>query len=917
MLSMHSGNSRMRILTASLLLAATASAQSPARQVADPGIITTRQAIAPAGVQSVFAGRVHAVTFCGPDKVVVALSGTAGEEISVLSATENRVLSHSVRPNRSLGLHGAICMPDGKSLLVSDVVRHGSDMAAALSILSATDLASANEFAAESPADVKSSSLPVDQRPTASSGAGAVGGIGTSADGHIAAMTVIGADEVLIADIGSRRIVARVPVGIAPSSVVVDREGRSAWASNWGGRLAKQGERTAPTGTGEREDKVLIDGRGIASSGTLSRIDLTAKRVTDEVAVGLHPSSLAWDEAHSRLYVVNGNSDSVSVVDTHARKVVATWNIQPFAIRIQGAAPTAAALSPDAKRLYVTCGGINAIAVMDTVSGKVDGLIPTGWYPAHIALSPDGKVVAVATLLGVGSGSAMSDDTLQYFRTELPGLRTGMDRRYVHSYRGTVHLIPVPEPGQLEAYTRATAENTHLRLQAEQVAPPNPRARALPVPERAGEPSLIEHVVYIVKENRSYDQLFGDLERGNGDPSLLLYGEESTPNHRAMARQFVVLDNFYATGGNSGDGHQWVTQAAESDYAMWPGYAGRSYPFDGNDPLAYAGGGFLWDAALKAGRTFADFGEFVPSGQYREIRENPKLDPGVVRASLLREWRDGDRFLGRFQVKSPIPPLDAHLVRDYPSYGGTSPDVVRARIFLRHLKDWEQSGTMPSLTFIQLAADHTSGTSPGWNTPKACLADNDLALGQMVEGLTHSKFWPHMAIYVVEDDAQGGVDHVDGHRTVALAVSPYIRRHSVDSTFYSHPSISRTVELQLGLGNLSVFDLIANDMRNSFSETPDLTPYTAVTPQQSIFELNPKLAALQGQARRDALASSKMNWAVPDAAPAKQLLEILWRDAKGYDRPPAEQRSAVFVPYALPDGDDDDAKPRSLPRRLK
>lgn len=914
---MNSRHSSKRVFLAALLLAATAWAQLPSRQVSDPGVITTRQAIAPAGIQSVFAGRVHAVTFCGSDKVVVALSGASGEEISVLSASGNRVLSHAVRPNRSLGLHGALCMPDGKSLLISDVIRHGSVMAAALSELSSSDLLSSEEFAQGSAAAMKHSDLPADQRPTTSSSAGAAGGIGTSADGRIAAMTVIGADEVLIADTGKRQIIGRAPAGIAPSSVVVDREGRSAWVSNWGGRIAKPGERTAPTGSGEHEDKVLIDARGIASSGTVSRIDLVAGRVTDEIAVGLHPTSLAWDEAHGRLYAVNGNSDSVSVVDTSARKAIATWDIQPFAIRIRGAAPTAAALSPDAKHLYVTCGGINAIAVMDTAAGRVEGLIPTGWYPAHLAVSPDGKMLAVATLLGVGSGSAISDATLQYFREELPGLRTGMDRRYVHSYRGTVHLIPVPEANQLEAYTRATAENTRLRLRADTIGPPSPAARALPVPARAGEPSLIEHVVYIVKENRSYDQLFGDLERGNGDPSLLLYGEESTPNHRAIARQFVVLDNFYATGGNSGDGHQWVTQAAESDYAMWPGYAGRSYPFDGNDPIAYAGGGFLWDAVLRAGKTFADFGEFIPSGQYREIQENPKQDPGELRARWMREWRDGEGFLNRFQVKSPIPPLDAHLVRDYPSYGGTSPDVVRARIFLRRLQEWEQSGRMPSLTFVQLAADHTSGTTPGWNTPKACMADNDLALGQIVEGLTHSKFWPHMAIYVVEDDAQGGVDHVDGHRTVALAVSPYIRRHSVDSTFYSHPSIARTIELQLGLGNMSVFDLIATDMRNSFSESPDLTPYTAVTPKQSIFDLNPKLAALKGQPRRDALASSKMNWAVPDAAPAKQLLEILWRDAKGYDRAPAEQRNAVFMPYSLPEGDDDDGKLRASERRSK
>ena len=219
----------------------------------------------------------------------------------------------------------------------------------------------------------------------------------------------------------------------------------------------------------------------------------------------------------------------------------------------------------------------------------------------------------------------------------------------------------------------------------------------MPVPLRSGDPSLIRHTVYIVKENRAYDQLFGDLGIGNGDPSLAIYGEDVATNHRALARQFVLLDNFFATGGSSGDGHQWVTQASETDYAMWPGYDGRSYPFDGNDPIAYAKGGFLWDAALAAGKTFADFGEFAPSDQFREVQEDPKYPPSKIRRSLLKDWRRGDPFLNRFNIKSPIPVLDAHLVRDYPSYGATAPDVVRARIFLRYLKQWEAGGTGPML----------------------------------------------------------------------------------------------------------------------------------------------------------------------------------------------------------------------------
>jgi DNA-binding beta-propeller fold protein YncE len=755
------------------------------------------------------------------------------------------------------------------------------------------------------PEEIVALELPPDAKSPVAVNSGAVGGIGISEDGRLAVMAMTGTNEIAIIDTVKRQIVRRVPVSVAPFTVIVDRFGSTAWASNWGGRLPKAGELTASTGTGEREDRVLIDARGVASSGTVSRIDITEGRVTNEIEVGLHPTALAWDEPHNRLYVANGNSDSISVIDTATNRIRTTWSLQPFASPISGLAPTAVVLSRGGNRLYVTCGGINAVAVVETAGGKIEGLIPTGWYPAHLAISPDGKTLAVATLLGVGSGTELNADVLEYFREELPDLQPGIDRRYVHSYRGTVHVIPVPEDNQLQAYTRAVAENTHLRLRPEQVVPPNLHARPLPVPLRSGEPSLIEHVVYIVKENRTYDQLFGDLERGNGDPSLLLYGEDSTPNHRALARQFVVLDNFYATGGNSGDGHQWVTQAAESDYAMWPGYDGRSYPFDGDDPIAYAGGGFLWDAVLDAKKSFTDFGEFIPEGQFKELHEKPRLDASQLRANLMRDWRDGEQFLTRFHVKSPIPPLDAHLARDYPSYGSTSPDVVRARIFLRHLKEWEQAAQMPNLTFVQLASDHTAGTAPGWNTPRAAMADNDMALGQIVEGLTYSKFWPKMAIFVVEDDAQGGVDHVDGHRTVALVISPYVRRQSMDSTFYSHPSITKTIELMLGLPNLSLFDLIASDMRNSFTSTPDMTPYISVKPKQSLFDVNPRAQALTGQARRDALASAEMNWRVPDAAPSEKLNRILWRKERGPKVPYPKPKQAVFAPYSR-DLDDDD-----------
>jgi hypothetical protein len=399
-----------------------------------------------------------------------------------------------------------------------------------------------------------------------------------------------------------------------------------------------------------------------------------------------------------------------------------------------------------------------------------------------------------------------------------------------------------------------------------------------------------------VKENRTYDQVLGALGRGNGDPSLVMFGEDVTPNTHKLSREFVTLDNFYATGGNSASGHQWLTQANEVSYTLWPGYEGRSYPFDGSDPLAYAARGFIWDAALAQRKTVAVFGEYAPRLGWDQ----------AGRVEMLTRWQAGGRFTGLWNTRSPIPPLDGVLVRDFPAYTMAVPDVVRAQVFTAALQGYVAAGKMPNLTLVQLPSNHTSGTTPGMTTPKAMVADNDLALGQIVEALTKSPFWPKMAIFVVEDDAQNGVDHVDGHRTLALAISPYTRRGSVDSTFYAHQSILKTIELILGLPTLSLFDLIANDMRASFQDTPDLAGYTAVTPKQSLLEINPPAASLAGAARTGALASARMRWDVPDAVPSEVLNRITWHSIKGWNTPYPKPARAVFSPFQLESEDDDD-----------
>jgi DNA-binding beta-propeller fold protein YncE len=700
-------------------------------------------------------------------------------------------------------------------------------------------------------------------------------------EGGRALVPLVFDNALAIVDAVTGRMEGKVKTGgIAPFGAVIAADGRSAWVSNWGGRWPADGDVTLPTGLAPGADRVVVDERGIASTGTVARIDLEAKKVTHTIDVGLHPTAMAWDQPRHRLFVANANSDSISLIDSNAHRIGSTIPLEPFGLKLKGIAPTALAVAPDGTTLFVALGGLNAVAVVNVASRQIQGLIPTAWYPSHLSLNGDGTKLAIATLLGVGSG-----------------WRDKPAERAVHSYRGAVNVVAIPDAPQLDSYTTAVAENNRIATARQQLSTDRNVASApLPVPKRAGDPSLIEHVVYIIKENRTYDQLFGDLPRGNGEKSLVMFGEDVTPNHRKLATDFVLLDNFYATGGNSGDGHQWVTQASETSYAMWPGYAGRSYPFDGTDPIAYASSGFLWDLARARGRTVKVYGEYAGRLQEKDLAQ---------RANLLDRWQRGDDFTKEWSITAPLAPLNAVLARNYPPYTQSIPDVVRAQIFQKDLAGWTAGGSMPNLVILQLPSDHTRGATPDVSTPKAMVADNDLALGQIVEALSKSPFWPKMAILVVEDDAQNGVDHVDGHRTVALAISPYVRRQAVDSTFYAHQSMVKTIELMLGLPTMSLFDLIATDMRASFTTTADLRPYTAVRPKQSLFERNPTLSAMTGPLRQAGEESLQMRFDVPDAAPTNRLNEIVWGLVRGWHEPYPAVRRAVFSPYAI---DLDDAE---------
>jgi YVTN family beta-propeller protein len=844
---------------------------TPARGVTDPGVITTRQTITPAGVQSVFDGRVYGVAFGANDAELWVLTGRtkAGRpHVYRLDWLQNRV-EDSWALTGVPALQGLALDPVRKTPLVGITIpagAAGNRPGGAVQLLQ-HDGGSFVPLAADL-------GLHLAGGPALTRGAAT----------HRAVVPLVFDNALAVLDAASGRLLGKVKTGgVAPFGAVISRDGRVAWVSNWGGRWPADGDVTLPTGMAPTADRVVVDQRGIASTGTIARIDLDALRVTRTLNVGLHPTAMAWDEARNRLFVANANSDSISVIDTSSQRVSSTLTLAPFGIPLKGVAPTALAVAPDGATLFVALGGLHAVAAVAVPDGAIRGLIPTAWYPNHLVLNADGTRLAIATLLGAGSG----------FQNET-------HRRYVHAYRGTVSVVAVPDAAQLASFTTAVAENNHITTAREQLtAPQEKTATPRPVPLRAGDPSLIEHVVYIIKENRTYDQLFGDLPRGNGDPSLVMFGADVSPNHRKLATEFVLLDNFYATGGNSGDGHQWVTQANETSYALWPGYVGRSYPFDGTDPIAYANTGFIWDLARARNKTVAVYGEYAG-----RLAEN---DPGQ-RARLLERWRAGEDFTKDWSITAPLAPLNDALAKNYPPYSMGIPDVVRAQIFLKDLDRWVEQKKMPNLVILQLPSDHTRGAAPDASTPQAMVADNDLALGRIVEALTKSPFWPKLAILVVEDDAQNGVDHVDGHRTIALAISPYVRRGAVDSTFYAQQSMVKTIELMLGLPTMSLFDLIATDMRASFTTKADATPYTAVQPSQSLFERNPRLSDMAGPLRDAALETLQMRFDVPDAAPTERLNRIVWGLVRGWDQPYPQVRRGVFSPLAIDLDDEDRAR---------
>jgi DNA-binding beta-propeller fold protein YncE len=648
-------------------------------------------------------------------------------------------------------------------------------------------------------------------------------------------------NQVARIDLEQMSVTATAAVGVAPVGLAVSPAGDSLFVSNWGGRVPASTDLTAPSaGTA-----VVVDGRGIAASGTVSAISLASFQVIGEVVVGLHPGAIRMRPDGALLAVANANSDSISFVDTDRLTVTGSTAIPAYPQGYAGSSPTALAFNADGSQLFVACAGNNSVIVLALTGGvyQVAGSAPTDWYPVALAISPhEGKsTVFVANAKGVGS-------------------RAGGSPYSVSERLGTWSRFTADD---MTENSRVSALNN---LFDGKLAPRGSPAKL----KELG----IRHVFLIIKENRTYDQVLGDLGRGNGAPALATYGAQVTPNHHLLASQFVTLDNFYATGVVSADGHQWITQAMATDYvershsAAWP----RSYPYTGDDPLAFASTGFIWDNALDNGLSVKIFGEFTHAA-----------------APYSQSWTEylADAQATQMQYATPsrsaVAPVNAIIEPDYPSFALNVPDQFRARIFLDKFQQYVAAGQMPNLVIVWLPSDHTAGITPGYPAPADMVADNDLALGQIVQAISASPYWPASAVLVTEDDAQNGVDHVDGHRTLCLVASPYARRGVVDSTSYNQTSLVRTIEDLLGLAPMNKFDAAALPMESVFQTAPDMTPYLSVSNLTPLARINPPASSLKGKERKAALASLKMDFVHPDAAPESQVNRFLWHAAKGWN----------------------------------
>jgi YVTN family beta-propeller protein len=787
----------------------TVSAQDPSGLRRLP----TGATLDPAGVSYDLGSMPLAMTLSpGKDRIVVLLNGWREQGIQVVERSSGRVLQTISLPAVFLGIAFS---PDGRSLYVSggnqDVVYRFDWRSGAATLVDSISLA------------IKEKGKDGTRYPA---------GIALSPDGRTLYVAENLADSVAVVDLGSRRVVQRLATERYPYGVVVGPNG-TVYASAWGGWTVS----IFPAGT-----------NGKLGEGTRARVER-------------HPSALALNPSGSRLFVASGSTDKISVLDTRTRAVIATLNDANPAGTGEGSTPNALALSADGARLFVAEADNNAVGVFalspntagfSGASGNdaLTGRIPVGWYPS--AVTVDGAELLVVN----GKGRGTRPDPRHW---QPGGSRPQNSAEHLlGQINGTLTIISVAKLGtpDLAGFSeRVAMANGWNAEQRDKKYPP------------------FEHVIYVIKENRTYDQILGDLPQADGDSSLVFFPRAVSPNHHALAERFGIFDRFFVNAEVSPDGHNWSTAAYVTDYSektIPSNYSsrGRSYDYEGfnrgvmpEDDAAEPSSGYLWNLADRAGITYRNYGEFV---------DEPD-DPTGLKAPAYTP------------TKTALAP---HTNTAYPGFAMQVPDQVRADIWLKEFQDFVRAGNLPALEIVRLPNDHTSGARAGSPTPRAYMADNDLALGRIIEALTKSPYWKNTVVFVLEDDAQDGPDHVDSHRSPLVVISAY-NRGKVFHRFANTTDVLATMEDILGLGRMSQFDHYGRPLREIWETTADLTPYVALKSAIPLDEKNPKRGAL-------AEASKKLTLEKEDTSNDDLFNRILWGVIKG-DKPyPGTRRMSAL-----------------------
>jgi YVTN family beta-propeller protein len=766
------------------------------------------------------------------------------------------------------------------------------------------------------------------------------GGVALSKDGNSAYALLNQNDTLTQIDLTANPPVqgTQIRVGNAPHSIVINSTGTTAYVSNEGGRAATAGDfQVNSAGTEIVADPFI----GAAITGTVSVVDLASLTVTANISTGLHPTGMAFYQGH--LLVANTYSDTISVIDTITNVVIRTISLGlPIGVpgagqSAYGAAPNSIAVDVKNGIAYVALYNANAIGVVDLSPGAqnpVVGMIPVAYAPSSVVLDEKSSQLIVANDKGIGARESFECDH-------------GVCGYNTHQDNGTVSIVPVPDSATLATMTSQVFTNNHWDL-AENIASAsggNPKTKPVALPKNIGDPSLIKHVFLIVRENRTYDQVLGDVTAGNGDPSLAVFGDGSaaggtpvTPNAHLWVTRFPLLDNFYDPSRQSADGHQWIQEAMApyADDIQSPDWV-RSYP-GGNagDALAYQKKGFLFSEAEAAGLPVKIYGEYVENNTYLQADGSygPSGEP-----SWSQFYADSQCFEGgpacaapgtpgettlfyqnEILSESSIPAVADYMVKNFPYFDLNIPDQFRVDLWVQDFNNDVAAGTVPAMEQLWIMDDHTTGPP----TSQAEQADNDLAVGRMIDYISHSPIWSSSAIFIEEDDAQNGVDHVDGHRSPGYIISPYVVQNGpTDHTYYTQVNMTRTIEQILGLPPMNQYDLVASPMRTDFVKgTPpadNFLPWTHVPEQipldQGVTSSaakstdSPAVKALRrGWLEKKAeISAGKMH--KPDSEDPDTVNHFNWYEATGFTRPyPGEKtvRPASEFNNPAPTKTDDD-----------